>query len=63
MKILAIIIFNKFIFITFIFLNISLQNTTLTIIAVISVIVGIGYALWYDRKLKKRFGKKQGGEK
>lgn len=32
-------------------------------IAVISVIVGIGYALWYDRKLKKRFGKKQGGEK
>ena len=32
-------------------------------IAVISVIVGIGYALWYDRKLKKHFGKKQGGEK
>ena len=32
-------------------------------IAVISVIAGIGYALWYDRKLKKRFGKKQGGEK
>ena len=32
-------------------------------IAVISVIVGIGYALWYDRKLKKRFSKKQGGEK
>ena len=32
-------------------------------IAIISVIVGIGYALWYDRKLKKRFSKKQGGEK
>ena len=32
-------------------------------IAVISVIVGIGYALWYDRKLKKRFSKKQGGKK
>ena len=40
--------------------NIALNSIP---IAVISVIVGIGYALWYDRKLKKRFSKKQGGEK
>lgn len=27
-------------------------------IAIISVIVGVGYAIWYDKKLNKRFKNK-----